>query len=41
MTTARRDRLYFFIAVLKTGLVNQANGSAYIEMGNTKAVCAV
>ncbi|KAI7880188.1 ribosomal protein S5 domain 2-like protein [Lichtheimia hyalospora FSU 10163] len=26
---------------LKTGLVNQANGSAYIEMGNTKAVCAV
>ncbi|KAI9032661.1 ribosomal protein S5 domain 2-type protein [Phycomyces nitens] len=26
---------------LKTGLVTQANGSAYIEIGNTKAVCAV
>ncbi|KAI9491510.1 ribosomal protein S5 domain 2-type protein [Zychaea mexicana] len=26
---------------LKTGLVTQANGSAYIEVGNTKAVCAV
>ncbi|KAI7872496.1 ribosomal protein S5 domain 2-type protein [Spinellus fusiger] len=26
---------------LRTGLVTQANGSAYIEVGNTKAVCAV
>ncbi|ORZ19510.1 ribosomal protein S5 domain 2-type protein [Absidia repens] len=26
---------------LKTGLVTQANGSTYIEMGNTKVVCAV
>ncbi|KAI8072378.1 ribosomal protein S5 domain 2-type protein [Gongronella butleri] len=26
---------------LKTGLVNQANGSAYIEMGKIKVVCAV
>ncbi|KAG0173681.1 hypothetical protein DFQ28_009183 [Apophysomyces sp. BC1034] len=26
---------------LKTGLVTQANGSAYIEVGNTKVVCAV
>lgn len=27
--------------VLKTGLITQANGSAYIEAGNTKVVCAV
>ncbi|KAI8338045.1 ribosomal protein S5 domain 2-type protein [Chlamydoabsidia padenii] len=26
---------------MKTGLVTQANGSTYIEMGNTKVVCAV
>ncbi|RUS24603.1 ribosomal protein S5 domain 2-type protein [Jimgerdemannia flammicorona] len=26
---------------LKTGLINQANGSAYIELGNTKLACAV
>ncbi|KAI8388668.1 ribosomal protein S5 domain 2-type protein [Radiomyces spectabilis] len=26
---------------LKTGLVTQSNGSAYIEVGNTKVVCAV
>ena len=26
---------------LKTGLVPQASGSAYIESGNTKIVCAV
>ncbi|KAL1926827.1 hypothetical protein VTP01DRAFT_5473 [Rhizomucor pusillus] len=26
---------------LKTGLITQANGSAYIEAGNTKVVCAV
>ncbi|KAI8980401.1 ribosomal protein S5 domain 2-type protein [Pilobolus umbonatus] len=26
---------------LKTGLVTQANGSAYIEIGNTKVTCAV
>jgi ribonuclease PH len=27
--------------VLKTGLVTQASGSAYIEVGNTKVTCAV
>lgn len=27
--------------VLKTGLINQANGSAYIEMENTKIACAM
>jgi exosome complex component MTR3 len=26
---------------LRTGLVEQASGSAYIEMGNTKVVCAI
>ncbi|KAI8097719.1 ribosomal protein S5 domain 2-type protein [Halteromyces radiatus] len=26
---------------MKTGLVTQSNGSTYIEMGNTKLVCAV
>ncbi|ORZ10145.1 ribosomal protein S5 domain 2-type protein [Absidia repens] len=26
---------------MKTGLVTQANGSTYIEMGNTKVVCAI
>ncbi|KAI8076460.1 ribosomal protein S5 domain 2-type protein [Gilbertella persicaria] len=26
---------------LKTGLITQANGSAYIEVGNTKVTCAV
>lgn len=30
-----------FIIVLKTGLVTQASGSAYIEVGNTKVTCAV
>lgn len=27
--------------VLKTGIVSQAKGSAYIELGNTKVVCSV
>lgn len=27
--------------VLKTGLITQASGSAYIEVGNTKVTCAV
>ena len=34
----------FFIAyilVLKTGIVTKAKGSAYIEQGQTKAICAV
>ncbi|CEI86287.1 hypothetical protein RMCBS344292_00730 [Rhizopus microsporus] len=26
---------------LKPGLITQANGSAYIEVGNTKVACAV
>jgi len=26
---------------LKTGIVSQAKGSAYIEMGNTKVICSV
>ncbi|XP_076298992.1 exosome complex component MTR3 [Lasioglossum baleicum] len=26
---------------LKTGVINQAKGSAYVEMGNTKVVCSV
>jgi len=26
---------------LKTGVISQANGSAYIEMGNTKVICGV
>ena len=29
------------ISVLKTGTVTQAKGSAYIEQGQTKAICAV
>lgn len=28
-------------AVLKTGVVSKAKGSAYIEMGDTKVVCSV
>lgn len=27
--------------VLKTGIISQAKGSAYIEMGDTKVVCSV
>jgi hypothetical protein len=29
------------ISVLKTGIVSKAKGSAYIEQGQTKAICAV
>ena len=29
------------VAVLKPGLVTQATGSAYIETGRTKVICAV
>jgi len=29
------------LIVLKTGIVSQAKGSAYIEMGDTKVVCSV
>lgn len=29
------------LSVLKPGLVTQASGSAYIEVGNTKVTCAV
>jgi len=28
-------------SVLKTGLINQANGSSYIETGKVKIACAV
>lgn len=31
--------LYF--SVLKTGIITKAKGSAYIEQGQTKAICAV
>lgn len=30
-----------FISVIKTGVVSQAKGSAYIELGKTKVVCSV
>lgn len=33
--------LYLIFPVLKTGLISQANGSAYVEMENTKIACAV
>lgn len=36
-----RERRQEVILVLKTGLINQANGSAYIEMEGTKIACAV
>ena len=29
------------VAVLRSGVVSQARGSAYIEMQNTKVTCAV
>jgi len=29
------------LAVLKTGIISQAKGSAYIEMGDTKVICSV
>lgn len=29
------------MTVLKTGIVSQAKGSAYIEMGDTKVICSV
>jgi len=29
------------LIVLKTGIVSQAKGSAYIEMGDTKVICSV
>jgi exosome complex component MTR3 len=32
---------YYFCQVLKTGIISQAKGSAYIEQGNTKLVCGV
>ena len=31
----------FVVAVLNTGIVSKAQGSAYIEQGQTKAICAV
>lgn len=31
----------FIFTVLKAGIVSQAKGSAYIELGNTKVVCSV
>lgn len=33
--------VYLLFTVLKTGVVSQAKGSAYIEIGNTKVVCSV
>lgn len=30
-----------FLAVLKTGVISQASGSAYLEMENTKVMCSV
>ena len=30
-----------FVAVLNTGIISKAQGSAYIEQGQTKAICAV
>ena len=33
--------LFFSVTVLNTGIVSKAQGSAYIEQGQTKAICAV
>ena len=35
------EQLYYLFAVLKTGVVNEAKGSAYIELRQTKIICAV
>ena len=32
---------FLHFAVLKTGIITKAKGSAYIEQGQTKAICAV
>lgn len=36
-----RHQLTTFALVLKTGLISQANGSAYIEAGGVKIACSV
>ena len=33
--------IIIIVAVLRSGVVSQARGSAYIEMQNTKVTCAV
>ena len=33
--------LFFILIVLRSGVVSQARGSAYIEMQKTKVTCAV
>ena len=33
--------MFIFVLVLKTGIITKAKGSAYIEQGQTKAICAV
>ena len=33
--------IIMIVAVLRSGVVSQARGSAYIEMQNTKVTCAV
>ena len=33
--------IIIIVAVLRSGVVSQARGSAYIEMQNTKITCAV
>ena len=40
-STSPENNISFVFAVLKTGIISQAKGSAYIEQGNTKVVCAV
>ena len=31
----------FSLSVMKTGVISQAKGSAYLEQGSTKVVCGV
>ena len=36
-----KEYYIYSFAVLKTGVVSQAQGSAYIEQDGTKVICAV
>lgn len=36
-----KNTSFFLFTVLNTGIVSKAQGSAYIEQGQTKAICAV
>ena len=40
-TKRQLDYFFFLFSVLKTGVVSQAQGSAYIEQNETKVICAV